>query len=461
MRIAIIVAAAVGLMTTSCGLYSKYEGVDSVTKEHYDSKESALDSIALAAENGANLSWRETFTEPELQLLIDEALKSNSNLQEAIMRIGNAETQLKASRLAYLPSLTIGAEGGVTGLVDGSTSPTESYAVPLTASWEVDIFGKKTNAKEQAKMLLEQQFYIAQGVQTELVASVANYYYTIAMRREQIAIAEQTVISWQKSVITAKAMMDAGMMTQAGVEQIEAGLYGVELSIQDLAMALSQSENAMCSLLGSTPRNIKSGRLTSLSSEMNFGAGIPLLMLSTRPDIMAAEAELAASFYSRNIARSNFYPTLTITGSASWTNNIGDVILNPAEAIYSAVGQLVQPIFNRGLNKAQLEVAKNNMEISRISFEQKLLDAGIEVNDALYNMHVVYDKSAIYERQVDKLDAAARGTMLLMEHGTTTYLEVLTAQQSLYNAQLQQLSNSYDQHRYFIALYKAIGGGRF
>ncbi len=461
MRIAIIVAAAVGLMTTSCGLYSKYEGVDSVTKEHYDSKESALDSIALAAENGANLSWRETFTEPELQLLIDEALKSNSNLQEAIMRIGNAETQLKASRLAYLPSLTIGAEGGVTGLVDGSTSPTESYAVPLTASWEVDIFGKKTNAKEQAKMLLEQQFYIAQGVQTELVASVANYYYTIAMLREQIAIAEQTVISWQKSVITAKAMMDAGMMTQAGVEQIEAGLYGVELSIQDLAMALSQSENAMCSLLGSTPRNIKSGRLTSLSSELNYGAGIPLLMLSTRPDIMAAEAELAASFYSRNIARSNFYPTLTITGSASWTNNIGDVILNPAEAIYSAVGQLVQPIFNRGLNKAQLEVAKNNMEISRISFEQKLLDAGIEVNDALYNMHVVYDKSAIYERQVDKLDAAARGTMLLMEHGTTTYLEVLTAQQSLYNAQLQQLSNSYDQHRYFIALYKAIGGGRF
>ncbi len=188
--------------------------------------------------------------------------------------------------------------------------------------------------------------------------------------------------------------------------------------------------------------------------------GVPMQMLSSRPDVMAAESALAASFYSRNVARSSFYPSITLTGAGGWSNALGSIILDPAEAIYSVVGDLVQPIFTRGLNRAQLVAAKSQLESSRLAFEQTLLDSGIEVNDALTELVSTKAKSILYLSQVERLEVAAASTALMMKHGSTTYLEVLTAQQSLYNSQLNLVSNRFDQMQSMITLYTALGGGR-
>ncbi len=457
----ILLALAVVLTLSSCGLYSKYEGTTAVDEKLYGDGVEAITKAVGADEQNmmGNISWREIFTDAQLQSLIEQALENNTSIKTAVLNVENAQTALKCARLSYLPSLTLSAQGSISGLLEGG-EPAKTYTVPATASWEIDLFGRLRNDKQRAKMVAEQTEYVEQAVRTQIVSAVANLYYALSTLDEQIKISTLTKKSWAASVKSAKAMKEAGMMNEAGVAQIEAGLFGVDNALMSLVQARKESENALCSLLATTPQSIIVGGLDSFKVPANVSLGVPLQLISSRPDVMAAEAALAASFYSENMARSSFYPSITLSGTLGWTNDIG-VIVNPAEFIYNVVGSLVQPIFSRGLNRAQLKIAKNNFEQSRMTFEQTLLDSGIEVNDALTKLFYVGSQADNYKRQVRMLARAERSTALMMEHGSTTYLEVLTAQQSLYNAQLQQVNNKYDQVSGMIALYSALGGGRF
>ena len=446
----IIILSAATLVLSSCGIYNKYKPVSEVPEGLYGSETVAATDTA----NFGNLSWKEVFTDPYLQNLIDSALVRNTDMQTAHLRVKEAEASLMTSKLSYLPSLFLAPEGAVSSFDRGKA--TQTYSLPVTASWELDIFGKVTTAKRRAKAAYEQSKEYEQAVKTQLVSSVANTYYTLLMLDSQYEIAAATESAWKESVRVARAMKNAGMMNEAGLAQTEATYYNICTTVLDLKEQINQAENSMALLLAETPHGIQRGKLENQQLPEDFSVGIPLQMLSNRPDVRSAEFSLAQAFYTTNAARAAFYPSITLSGSAGWTNSAGSMIINPGKFLAS----LTQPLINKGANIAQLKIAKAQQEEARLSFEQTLLNAGVEVNEALVQYQTARDKAAFYDKQVTSLQTAAKSTSLLMKHGDTTYLEVLTAQQTLLNAKLSKVANRFTEIQGVITLYQALGGGR-
>ena len=332
--------------------------------------------------------------------------------------------------------------------------------MPVTASWELDIFGRMRNAKKQAQALYAQSRDYRQAVRTQLIAGIANTYYTLLMLDEQLDLSRQTAEAWKETVASARALMNAGQYDEAGVSQMEATYYSVQTSILDLEDQINQAENSLALLLAETPRDYQRGKLSEQVMAEDFSVGIPLQMLTNRPDVRQAEHSLEAAFYATNQARSNFYPNITLSGTAGWTNDAGTMIINPGKFLASAVGSLVQPLFNRGQNIANLKIAKAQQEEAQLAFQQTLLNAGTEVNEALVACQTSRDKANLYEKQVEALRRAERSTTLKMDYGSSTYLEVLTARQTLLSAELSQVANRFTELQSVVNLYQALGGGR-
>ena len=450
----ILILSAATLVLSSCGIYNKYKPVSEVPEGLYGSETVASADTA----NFGNLSWREVFTDSYLQNLIDSALVRNTDMQTAHLRVKEAEASLLTSKLSYLPSLFLAPEGAVSSFDRGKA--TQTYSLPVTASWELDIFGKVTTAKRRAKAAYEQSKEYEQAVKTQLVSAVANTYYTLLMLDAQYEISVSTEAAWKESVRTARAMKKAGMMTEAGLAQTEATYYNICTTVLDLKEQINQTENSMALLLAETPHKMQRGKLENQQLPEDFSVGIPLQMLSNRPDVRSAEYALAQAFYGTASARSNFYPSLRLSGSAGWTNSAGSYIVNPGKLLLSAVGSLTQPLFNKGANIAQLKIAKAQQEEAKLTFQQTVLNAGKEVNDALTQAQTAKGKIDLRTHQIESLEDAVRSTQLLMTHGNTTYLEVLTAQQTLLSAQLSQVTDRFDELQATVNLYQALGGGR-
>ena len=376
----------------------------------------------------------------------------------AQQRIKEAEATLSSAKLAYLPSFMLTPQGGVSSFDKSKGSWT--YTGIASASWEIDIFGKLTNAKRRSKALYLQSLEYEQAVSTSLIANVANLYYTLLMLDEQYRISEETAVNWRESVRAMRAMMAAGMTNEASVSQSEANCRQVEASLLDLKQQIKEVENSLSILLGEVPGGIERGHLAGQDFPEDLTVGVPLQLLSRRPDVKSAELSLASAFYSTNAARSAFYPSITLSGTAGWTNSAGNMIINPGKLLLSAVGALTQPLFNKGLNIAQLKIAKAQQEEAKLAFQQALLNAGSEVNNALTQVQTARGKTELRTGQIISLENAVRSTQLLMQHGTSTYLEVLTAQQSLLSAQLTQVADRFDEIQGIINLYQALGGGR-
>ena len=422
-----------------------------VTDGLYGTAETA-DSTTLG-----DISWQEMFTDPQLQALIDLALTNNTDLQSAQWRVKEAEATLKSARLAYLPSFNFAPQGTISSFDNGAASKT--YSIPVTASWQIDIFGGLTNAKRKAKALYLQSREYQQAVRTQLIASVANLYYTLLMLDSQYEVTKETAAKWEESVRTMREMKAAGMTNEAGVAQYEGSYYGIVASLNDIEYSIRETENSLCSVLGEVPHEIVRGRLDEQQLPDNLAVGVPVQMLSNRPDIRQAEYSLMQSFYATNAARSALYPSITLSGSAGWTNNAG-VITNPGKLLLSAAGSLLQPIFNANANRANLKIAKAQQEESKLAFQQALLNAGAEVNNALTQCQTARAKTDLRIKQIEAMERAVESTELLMQHSSTTYLEVLTAQQSLLSAQLSQIADQFDEIQGVVNLYQALGGGR-
>lgn len=451
-EILIIIVAAFAL--NSCGIYTKYKPVTKVPEDLYGEEVAASDST----DNLGNLGWREVFTDPYLRELIEQGLQSNTDLQSAQWRVKEAEATLMSAKLAFLPSFALAPQGTVSSFDGGKA--TQTYSVPVTASWELDIFGRMRNAKSQVKALLEQSHDYRQAVRTQLIASIANVYYTLLMLDEQLAISERTQQSWKETVDATRALMDAGLANEAAVSQMEATYYSISTSLLDLKEQINQTENSLSLLLAESPRSVERGKLERQTLPDHLAVGIPVQMLSNRPDVRRAEHSLESAFYATNQARSAFYPSIVLGGSAGWTNSAGSMIINPGKFLATAIGSLTQPLFNRGANIAQLKIAKAQQEEAKLSFQQALLNAGSEVNDALVKYQTARDKAGLFEKQIASLEKAYESTSLTMLYGNTTYLEVLTAQQSLLSAQLTQVANRFMEIQGVINLYQALGGGR-
>ncbi len=449
MRKAIIILAAAAM--TGCGIYKPYTRPEVMTDGLYGTAETN-DSTTLG-----DINWQEMFTDPQLQTLITRALENNTDLQSAGWRVKEAEATLKSARLAYLPSFNFAPQGSLSSF-DGAT-PTKTYTIPVTASWQIDIFNGLTNAKRKAKALYLQSQEYEQAVKTQLIASVANLYYTLLMLDSQYTVTEETAAKWRQSVEMMRAMKDAGLTNEAGVAQYEANTLSIEASLHDLAYQRTQTENSLCSLLGEAPHPIERGLLEAQQMPATLAVGVPLQMLSNRPDIRQAEYSLMQSYYATASARSALYPSITLSGTLGWTNNNG-IIVDPGKLIWTAAASLLQPIFNANANRARVKIAKAQQEESRLAFQQALLNAGAEVNNALVQCQSARAKTDLRIAQIEALERAVEATELLMQHGTTTYLEVLTAQQSLLSAQLSQISDQFDEIQGIVNLYQALGGGR-
>ena len=404
------------------------------------------------------MSCRVTFHVHEsLQELIEKGLKQNTDVKTAELRVEEAKASLLSAKLAFLPSFALSPQGNISS-VEGQVSRT--YTLPVTASWEIDIFGKLRNSKRQAKAAYMQSEDYKQAVYSSLIANIANTYYTLLMLDEQLEISKATAETWKETVESTQALMDAGQADEAAVSQMKATYYEVENSVIDLEEQINQVENSLSLLLAETPQQIQRGRLAEQHFTHSLSVGIPLQLLSSRPDVRVAERDLEQAFYVTNQANSAFYPSITLSGSAGWTNSLGDLITNPGKFVASALASLTEPLFNRGTLIARRRIAKAQQEEALLAFRQKLLDAGTEVNDALVSYQTSKKKKDNYEQQIDALEKAFSSTALLMEHGNTTYLEVLTAHQTLLNARLSQTANCFKEIQSLINLYQALGGGQ-
>ena len=443
-------------LLTGCGLYKNYERpADLRTDGLYGSAQVGNTEQSLGAK-----AWREFFTDPTLQALIERGLSQNANMRQVDLQIQEAQAYLKVAKLAYIPSLSLAPQGQLSSM--DWNKPLKFYSVPLTATWQIGSLGSLRNAKKSAQVALEQSKTVRQAVQQNLVSNIANLYYTLCSLDAQMALSQSTAKNWRQSVEMTKKLMEAGRSNKAAVSQTEANCLSVEASVLDLEDAIRQTENALCTILGEAPHHIERTSLASFQAPAVIETGIPLALLQNRPDVKQAELQLASAFYAVNSATANFFPSLTISGTLGFTNNGGALELSPGQWIWNALGQLLQPIFQNGRLRAQKKVAKLKQEEAKIAFQQSLVAAGNEVNSALASLQTAEAKKSFMTQQVAALTEAVQATQALYKDNVSrqvNYLNVLTAQTGLLNAQMGQIGNDLEAVQATIDLYQALGGG--
>lgn len=446
-------------LLSSCHIYKSYDRPKDIdTNALYRDPASAADTLATDTANIGNLLWEDVFRDPKLQALIVKGLENNVDMQSAILRVEEAKALLTAARLSFLPSLNLAPEGSISSFNHSKANKT--YQLPVVASWEVDLFGKLLNGSRDARTTLLQSEAYRQAVRSQLIAGIANTYYTLLMLDRQLAISVETSTIWKENVRAMEAMKEAGMTTEAAVVQSKANYHQVEASLADLRRQIRETENALSVLLAEAPQTIDRGTLEEQELPTDLAAGVPLQLLENRPDVKAAEMALASAYYVTNQARSAFYPQVNITGLLGWTNNSGMGIVNPGKLILSAVGSLAQPIFNHGKLIANLKVSKAEEKIAQMNYQQTILNAGREVSDALFLYDAADKKMTEHALQVNELEKAVEYTQALFHSGQASYLEILTAQQSLLGARLNEVSDRFQRIQAVINLYEAVGGGR-
>ncbi len=451
----IIILCSTAALAAGCSIYKPYSrpNMKIETDSLYGQGVMAEDTVSIAT-----LPWQELFTDPMLQALVREGLENNSDLGIARLRVKEAEATMLSSRLAYLPSVSLAPQGGLSSY-DGAKA-SKTYTSAASAEWEIDLFGKLANAKREARAALEGSRAYRQAVQTQLIAAIANSYYNLLMLDCQLDISHRTANSWTEVLRTYEAKMQVGEATEAAVAQAKASKLSVDASILTLQEQIRTQENSLSALLGSVPRRIKRTSLDEQQFPDTIAAGVPLQLLERRPDVRQAEQALAQAFYATNAARSAFYPSITLSGSAGWTNNAGAIISNPGNWLLNALGSLTQPLFNRGKNITNLQIAKAKQEEALLSFRQSLLKAGNEVNGALMQWQTANLRLNIIKEQISTLQSAVNDTRKLMEYSnSSTYLEVLAAQQALLQAELTEANDRFDKVQGIINLYHALGGG--
>lgn len=459
MKKQIIGVMCVAAMMSSCHIYKAYDRPEAITTSGiYRDPASATDTLASDTTNMGNLPWKEVFRDAKLQALIEEGLNNNVDVQAAALRVKEAKVMLTSAKLSYLPSINIAPQGTATSMDDGNY--VKAYTLPTVASWEFDLFGKILNSKRGQKVAYQKSQYSQQAVRSSIICGIANIYYSLLMLDRQVAITTETSDIYKENVRVMEAMKTAGMTTEAGVAQMRAASNQVDASLIDLKRQVRETENSLAILLGRAPQTIERTTLDEQVMPEKLMAGVPLQLLENRPDVKMAEMTLAAAYYSTNQARAAFYPGLTITGTAGWTNGSNISVSNPGVFLMQAMASLAQPIFNKGKLIANLKVTKAEEKIAQMNYQQTILKAGKEVSDALFLFDCQNKKLENDKVRVEQLNKAVIATKALFQSASATYLEVLTSQQSLLSAQLSEVADNFQRIQAVINLYSAVGGGR-
>lgn len=456
----IMIMGLAALALTSCkSLYGTYQRPSVNTKGIVRDSLSMTDTLVVTDTTSfGNMPWRSVFTDPQLQTHIERALTNNVDLLNAALNVKMAEAQLKAARLSFLPSFTFAPQGTIASWDGGKAVST--YQLPVAASWNVDLFGNLLSQKRAAQVALLATKDYQTLVKTNIISGVANMYYTLLMLDKQLDIVnnmhELTKETWDKM----KVLKDLGRgIRSTGVQSAEANYYAVEAKKTDLVRQIRETENALSLLMGQPAQSILRGKLENQALPTNLSTGIGIQLLANRPDVHAAEMQLAECFYGVETARSRFYPSLTIAPTGMFTNSAGAAVINPGKWMLSAVGSLVQPIFQKGKIIAGLRVAEAQYEKAYNTWQNSILKAGNEVSNALVLYHSSDEKSKIEAKQIQTLQQNVEDTKLLLSQSSSTYLEVITAQQTLLNAQMAKITDDFHKMQAVVNLYQALGGG--
>ena len=409
---------------------------------------------------GANdfgqLPWRDVFTDPNLQAIIEKTLTNNPDLLNAALNIDIAEQQLGAAKLAFLPSLAFAPQGTITHF-GSHVEATKSYTLPLASSWEIDLFGNLRNAKKAAQMAMIQMQDYKVAVQTKLICNVANLYYTLLMLDRQNKIVTDMATLTKSTWDMMQLQMDYGRARSTSVQSAQSAYYGVQARATDIKKQTREVENSLSLLMGEPVHGIARGTLDNQKLPSNFSGGIGVEILSNRADVHANEMALAKCFYNVNQARARFYPSLSITASGGWSN--GNGMVNPAKLLFNAIGKLTQPIFMQGKLRAGLRVAEDQYKIAYNKWQNSVLTAGSEVSNALVAYNAAEEKDVLYTKQIEILKKNVEQTQMLYNQSSSSYLEVITAQQNLLNAEISQVQDQFSKLQAIVNLYYALGGG--
>jgi NodT family efflux transporter outer membrane factor (OMF) lipoprotein len=410
--------------------------------------------------NIAAISWKDMFSDTLLRSLIQDGINNNLDLKIALARIKTAAANFKQSKLAFYPWFDADATATVQRVPPTQYGFPETYLLDITTSWEADVWGKLSSAKRAALASLLQSQAYKRAVQTQLVSDIAGNYYSLLAYEAQLEITERTVANRVKEVETMKALKESNVVTGAAVVQSEANRYSVEITIPDLKQSIRQTENMLSLLLGRTPDTIYRSRLEQQTTVTTLATGVPAQLLANRPDVQEAEYQLRNSFELVNVARTYFYPALTITGAAGYSATSLSQFFNPINFFANVTGGLLQPVFEQGTNKQRFAIAQANQEEYLNAFKKTVLTAGQEVSDALYSYKAALEKQSLRKVQIDFLQKSVDYTKELLKYSSATnYTDVLTSEQSLLAAQLAGVNDKLQQLTAVVNLYRSLGGG--
>ncbi len=448
---------ATALLMGSCGLYSKYERPEVETTGLVRDWVSATDTLAVNDTTSfGNLPWRQVFTDPLLQALIQQGLDHNVNMLNAALNVKMVEEQLKVAKLAFVPQFTFTPQAAISSWDFGKA--TQTYSLPINASWTVDLFGNLLNQKRSAQMALLATKDYQVMVKTQVVCGIANLYYTLLMLDQQLEIINDMAALTKDTWDMMKLQMELGRYRSTSVQSSEAAYYKVLAQAEDMKRQIREAENALSILIGQPAQQITRGNLQDQSLPEEFSTGVGLQLLANRADIHYAEMNLAQCFYDINTARSRFYPSISISGNGAYTNNHG-MIVNPGKILASAVASLVQPIFMNGQLTAGLRVAEAKYQQAYNNWQNSILQAGSEVSNALVAYNSNKTKGELDAHQVEVLKLNVEHTKMLVSQSSSTYLEVIQAQNSLLNAQISLVTDDFNKMQAVVSLYQALGGG--
>lgn len=457
-----IVLLTAALLLSACAV-KKYERPTAVSTEKLFRDETSADSITMA-----DMPWQSVFKDPKLSVLIQKGIDQNLNLKNAIENIVQARATLRQSKLAYYPTLSLDASATRTKQSEaGLNFPaginintlTTTYKLGLSTSWEADIWGKLSSSKRSAFASYLATDAAKQAIQTQLISDIANNYFLLMSYDKQLAITEKTLESRIENVETIKLLKEGAIVTGAAVVQSEANRYAAEVLIPDLKQSIRETENALNILIAQAPGPIERGSLDDQPIPENIKIGMSSQLLQNRPDVRQAEFNFRVAFESTNLARTYFYPSLTLTASGGFSNlELKDFF--DRSIFYSIIGGLTQPIFNHGQNKARLTTAQSQQLQAYNNFQQSLLVAGQEVSNSLYAYQMATDKLESRAKQIENLEKAVDYTRQLLEYSSATnYTDVLTSEQNLLSAQLSSVNDNLQRLQSIVDLYRALGGG--
>ena len=455
----VLLFAAAGISLASCGLYNKYERPEVNTQGLVRDPVSLTDTLAVADTTSfGNLPWRTVFTDPQLQTLIQQGLDKNADLLNAALNVKMLQAQLAVAKLAFLPNITLSPQGTLSSFDGSKTSKT--YQLPVTASWSVDLFGNLLSVKRNAQMQLLASKDYQTAVKTNVISGIANLYYTLLMLDRQQEILDEMASLTKETWDMMALQMKFGRARSTSVQSAEASYYSVLAQSADMKRQIREMENSLSLLIGQPGQQIPRGKLYDQMLPTEFSTGVSLQLLSNRPDVHAAEMKLASCFHNVQTARSRFYPSIRISGTGAFTNSAGAAVINPGKWLLSAVGSLTQPIFANGQLIAGLKVAKAQQEQAFNDWQNLVFKAGNEVSNALVSYNTYAERSQLDSKQTELYRKNVEDTRQLYMSSGSSYLEGISAQANLLNAEISKVTDDFYKMQAVVSLYSALGGGR-